>query len=54
MTFSLTWLPDVLKDAGLKVAIQDGSEDRGRGDVGNILGVIAITPLRQAAAICPR
>jgi peptidoglycan hydrolase-like protein with peptidoglycan-binding domain len=40
MSFSLLWLPDVLQDAGLKVATIDGWEDRGRGDVGRIFGVI--------------
>ena len=40
MIFSLTWLPDVLKAAGLKVAKVDGWESRGRGDVGETLGVI--------------
>jgi peptidoglycan hydrolase-like protein with peptidoglycan-binding domain len=40
MTFSLTWLPQVLKDSGLKVALVDGWESRGRGDVGNIVGVL--------------
>jgi hypothetical protein len=40
MAKSLTWLPDVLKAAGLKVAEVDGWQDRGRGDVGKILGVL--------------
>ena len=40
MPFSLTWLPDVLKDAGLKVAVEKGWENRGLGDVGKILGVM--------------
>jgi len=40
MPFSLTWLPQVLKDKGLKVALTPGWEDRGNGDVGNIVGVI--------------
>src|SRR4051812_23297953 len=40
MTFALTWLPSVLKDAGLKVATVPGWETRGHGDMGNILGVI--------------
>jgi peptidoglycan hydrolase-like protein with peptidoglycan-binding domain len=40
MPFSLTWLPDVLKAAGLKVALVDGWEDRGRGDVEEIFGVM--------------
>ena len=40
MAFSLIWLPQVLKDAGLKVALVDGWENRGRGDVGSTLGVL--------------
>jgi peptidoglycan hydrolase-like protein with peptidoglycan-binding domain len=40
MPFSLTWLPDVLKAAGLKVSEVDGWQDRGRGEIGRVLGVI--------------
>ncbi len=40
MPYSLTWLPKVLKEAGLKVATVEGWETRGRGDVGQIEGVI--------------
>jgi hypothetical protein len=40
MTYALTWLPQVLLDAGLRVAVQPGWETRGRGDVGVIRGVI--------------
>ncbi|HJQ32728.1 MAG TPA: N-acetylmuramoyl-L-alanine amidase [Pyrinomonadaceae bacterium] len=40
MAFSLTWLPDVLKIAGLKISEVDGWRDRGRGDVGRIFGVV--------------
>lgn len=40
MAFSLIWLPDVLKAAGLKVATVPGWENRGVGDVGPIKGVI--------------
>lgn len=40
MPHSLIWLPDVLKAAGLKVAPVPGWENRGRGDVGHIVGVI--------------
>ena len=40
MPFSLTWLTQVLSNAGLKVAEQPGWKDRGRGDVGPIKGVI--------------
>ena len=40
MAFSLTWLPTVLLDAGLKVAEQPGWRTRGRSDVGIVQGVI--------------
>lgn len=40
MAFSLTWLAQVLKDAGLKVAEQPGWQSRGRGPMGNVKGVI--------------
>src|SRR5262245_54336052 len=40
MAFSLTWLPEVLEDAGLKVAEQPGWRTRGRGDIGSIKGVM--------------
>lgn len=40
MVFSLTWLPGVLKDAGLKVAEVDGWESRGRGDIVGVVGVM--------------
>ncbi|HET6977115.1 MAG TPA: N-acetylmuramoyl-L-alanine amidase [Pyrinomonadaceae bacterium] len=40
MSFSLIWLPKVLEDAGLKISLVDGWETRGRGDVGDIFGVI--------------
>jgi hypothetical protein len=40
MTFSLAWLPDALMRAGLKVALVDGWDIRGRGDVGQTLGVL--------------
>lgn len=40
MAFSLTWLPQVLLDAGLRVAEQPGWQTRGRGEVGPIRGVI--------------
>src|ERR1044072_1917782 len=40
MAHSLTWLPDVLKAAGLKVAEVNGWKTRGNGDVGKIFGVI--------------
>lgn len=40
MAFSLTWLPQVLSAAGLRVAEQPDWKNRGRGDVGSIKGVI--------------
>ena len=40
MPFLLTWLPKVLQDAGLKVALVDGWETRGSGDMGSVKGVI--------------
>jgi peptidoglycan hydrolase-like protein with peptidoglycan-binding domain len=40
MTFSLTWLPDVLEQAGLKVAEDPGWQTRGLGDLGTVLGVL--------------
>jgi hypothetical protein len=40
MTFSLTWLPDVLKAAGLRVALVPGWENRGRKEMGAVLGVM--------------
>ncbi|MGB8768637.1 MAG: N-acetylmuramoyl-L-alanine amidase [Candidatus Korobacteraceae bacterium] len=40
MAFSLIWLPQALKDGGLKVALVDGWENRGNGDIGNTVGVI--------------
>ena len=40
MPYSLTWLARVLLDAGLKVAEQPGWQDRGRGPIGPIRGVI--------------
>ena len=52
MPFSLTWLPRVLLDAGLKVAEQPGWRNRGRGDVGAIRGVICHHTAGPLAAIC--
>jgi hypothetical protein len=40
MPYSLTWLPDVLKSAGLKVALVPGWEDRGTGEMGEVRGVL--------------
>lgn len=40
MTYQLTWLPDVLKAAGLKVQEVPGWQARGHGDVRDIRGVM--------------
>jgi len=40
MAFALTWLPEVLKAAGLKVEVQPGWETRGLGDMGIVRGVM--------------
>ena len=40
MTYSLIWLPKVLADAGLKVALQPGWETRGRRDMTSPQGVV--------------
>lgn len=40
MTYSLTWLPAVLEEAGLKVAEVPGWETRGRGEMGAVKGVL--------------
>ncbi|MDB5684869.1 MAG: N-acetylmuramoyl-L-alanine amidase protein [Sphingomonas bacterium] len=40
MPYALTWLPEVLHAAGLKVAEQPGWTTRGRRDVGPIRGVM--------------
>lgn len=40
MAFALTWLPDVLKAAGLKVEVQPGWETRGIADMGKVRGIM--------------
>ena len=40
MTFSLTWLPEVLRAAGLKVEEQPGWKTRGRAEMGPVKGVM--------------
>lgn len=40
MAFALTWLPDVLKAAGLKVEVQAGWETRGIADMGKVRGIM--------------
>jgi peptidoglycan hydrolase-like protein with peptidoglycan-binding domain len=40
MAFSLTWLPEVLTNAGLKIKESDGWKTRGHGDMGAVQGVL--------------
>lgn len=40
MTYSLTWLPGVLRDAGLEVLEHTGWQTRGHGDMGTVQGVL--------------
>ena len=40
MAFSLTWLPEVLRGAGLKVAETEGWTTRGRSEIGRVRGVM--------------
>jgi len=40
MAYSLTWLSQVLRDAGLKVSECDGWQSRGRAEMGKVLGVL--------------
>ncbi|UJB73015.1 N-acetylmuramoyl-L-alanine amidase (plasmid) [Acaryochloris sp. 'Moss Beach'] len=40
MAFSLTWLPTVLRQAGLKVVEVDGWQTRGRREMGTVRGVM--------------
>jgi peptidoglycan hydrolase-like protein with peptidoglycan-binding domain len=51
MAYSLIWLPDVLKKAGLKVSLVDGWEARGHGDVRETLGVICHHTATQGAKL---
>lgn len=40
MTFSLLWLPHVLRDAGLEVLEHDGWQSRGHGEMGAVQGIL--------------
>ena len=40
MAFALTWMPDVLLKAGLRVAEVDGWSTRGHGDMGTVVGAM--------------
>ncbi len=53
MTYSLTWLPGVLRGVGLKVVEVSGWESRGHGDMGAVRGVLlhhCAGPLHQSVA----
>jgi len=53
MAFSLTWLAEVLEDAGLKVAEQPGWRSRGRGEMGTVKGVMCHHTAGPAHGIMP-
>jgi len=53
MAYSLTWLPEVLEDAGLKVAEQPGWRTRGRGGMDVVKGVICHHTCGAAHGIMP-
>src|SRR3954470_7068547 len=53
MAFSLTWLAEVLEDAGLKVAEQPGWRIRGRGPMGSGRGIICHPPAGPANGTMP-
>jgi peptidoglycan hydrolase-like protein with peptidoglycan-binding domain len=53
MVFSLTWLADVLRAAGLKVAEQPGWQSRGRGPMGSVRGVICHHTAGPKSGIMP-
>ncbi len=53
MAFSLTWLPAVLLDAGLRVAEQPGWQTRGRSDVGTVMGVMCHHTAGSRTGIMP-
>jgi N-acetylmuramoyl-L-alanine amidase/Putative peptidoglycan binding domain len=53
MAFSLTWLAEVLDDAGLKVAEQPGWRSRGRGEMGTVQGVMCHHTAGSAKGIMP-
>jgi N-acetylmuramoyl-L-alanine amidase/Putative peptidoglycan binding domain len=53
MALSLTWLAEVLEDAGLKVAEQPGWRSRGRGDMGQVKGVMCHHTAGSAKGIMP-
>lgn len=53
MSYSLTWLPEVLRNAGLKVAVVPGWESRGRAEMGTVLGVLCHTTVGPRSGNMP-
>ena len=53
MTYSLTWLPETLRNAGLKVAETQGWADRGRREMGQVRGVMCHHTAGPAAGNMP-
>ena len=53
MAFSLTWLPEILEDAGLKVAEQPGWRTRGRGEIDIVKGAMCHHTSGSAHGIMP-
>jgi peptidoglycan hydrolase-like protein with peptidoglycan-binding domain len=53
MAYSLIWLPHVLRSAGLKVALVDGWEERGRSEMGPVYGVICHHTATQSGGNMP-
>lgn len=53
MSYSLTWMPEVLQAAGLKVALVPGWESRGRAEMGAVLGVMCHTTVGPRAGNMP-
>src|SRR5256885_4462557 len=54
MAFSLTWLPEVLENAGLKVAEQPGWRTRGHRDLGQIRRLLSHHTAGPTAGNKPR
>lgn len=53
MTFALTWMPEVLEAAGLKVALVPGWDSRGHGDMGAVAGVMCHTTVGARSGNMP-
>jgi peptidoglycan hydrolase-like protein with peptidoglycan-binding domain len=53
MPYALTWLPQTLRAAGLKVAEVPGWTDRGRAEMGRVLGLVCHHTGTQGAGNMP-